>query len=164
MSTAPIIRPARPEDAAAIVALINKLAAFERAPGAVTLTEETVRRDAFGPDRRFEVLLAENEGGLCGGVTLLAGYSSWAGAPALIVHDLHVDATARGRGVGRALLEAAAALALARGCCRIDVNVLSWNQPARRFYQELGFAPLADWLPHRLDAEGLRRLASARTS
>ena len=164
MSTAPIIRPARPEDAAAIVALIHKLAAFEQEPGAIALTEEVVRRDAFGPDRRYEVLLAESEDGLPGGVTLLAGYSSWAGAPALIVHDLYVDETARGQGIGRALLVAAAGLALARGCCRIDVNVLSWNQPARRFYETLGFAPLVDWLPHRLDAEGVRRLASAQAS
>ena len=49
--------------------------------------------------------------------------------------------------------------AVARGCRRRDVNVLSWNQAARRFYQGLGFAPLEAWLPYRLDAEGLRRLA-----
>lgn len=155
----PVVRPATPDDAAAIVALIRRLAAFEGAPDAVALTEDTVRRDGFGPGRRFEVLLAEADGAIRGGVVLLESYSSWAGAPTLIVHDLYVDEAARGRGLGRALLTAAAALAAARGCRRLDVNVLSWNAAARRFYQGLGFTALADWLPHRLDAAGLHRLA-----
>jgi len=156
---APLVRPATPDDAAAIVALIRRLAAFEGG-AEVALTEDTVRRDGFGPGRRFEVLLAEEEGAIRGGVTLLESYSSWAGAPTLIVHDLYVDEAERGRGLGRALLAAAAGVALARGCCRLDVNVLSWNGAARRFYEGLGFAPLPDWQPHRLDAAGLRRLAA----
>lgn len=159
-ATATVIRPAIPDDAAAIVGLIRRLAEFEKAPAAVSLDEAAVRRDCFGPHPRLHVLLAFSGDMPCGVVTLLDSYSSWAGAPAMIVHDLFVDDAARGRGLGHGLLAAAARLALARGCCRLDVNVLGWNQPARHFYQSLGFAPLADWLPHRLDAEGLGRLAS----
>ncbi len=156
----PVVRPATPDDAGAIVALIRRLAAFEGAASAAALTEDTVRRDGFGPGRRFEVLLGENESGICGCVVLLQSYSSWAGAPTLIIHDLYVDEAARGRGLGRALLASAAGLALARGGCRLDVNVLTWNRAAGRFYEGLGFTPLPDWQPHRLDAEGLRRLAA----
>jgi GNAT superfamily N-acetyltransferase len=153
------IRPARPDDAAAIVALIRRLAAFEREPEAVCLDEETVRRDVFGPAPRFSVLLAEAAGAVVGIVTLLDTYSSWAGAPAMIIHDLYVDEAVRGREAGRGLLAHAARLARSRGCCRLDVNVLAWNEPAQRFYRSLGFAPLPDWLPYRLDADGLGRLA-----
>ena len=157
MPMAPVVRPAAPDDAAEIVALIWRLAAFEGGADAVALTEETVRRDGFGPRRRFEVLLAEDGGNVRGGVVLLQSYSSWAGAPTLIVHDLYVDEAARGHGIGRALLAAAAGLARARGCCRLDVNVLSWNRAARRFYEGLGFVSLVEWQPYRLDGEGLRR-------
>ncbi len=150
MSGSPLIRPAVPDDAAAIVGLITALAAFERAPGAVTLTEAAVRRDAFGPQRRFRVLLAETDGEACGILTLLDTYSSWAGAPAMTVHDLYVTEAARGRGLGRRLLAEAVRLALSEGCLRLDVNVLSWNESARRFYHSLGFEPLGDWLPYRL--------------
>lgn len=157
----PTVRPAVPEDAAAIVALIRRLAAFEEPGAAVALTEETVRRDGFGPERRVEALLAEDGGGaVVGLVTVLATYSSWAGAPALVVHDLFVADDARARGTGRALLAAVARLAVARGCCRIDVAVVARNHAARGFYETLGFAPLADWLPYRLTGEALERLAA----
>ncbi len=153
------IRPAAAGDCAAIVDLVRRLAAFERSPGAVRLDEATVRRDCFGPEPRFEVLLADQGGAIRGGAVLLGAYSSWAGAPTLMVHDLYVDAGSRGRGVGRALLAAAARLATQRGCCRMDVNVLSWNREARTFYETLGFRLQDDWLPYRLDAAGMAALA-----
>ncbi len=153
------IRPAQPEDSAAILALIRRLAAFEGATDGIALTEQVIRRDAFGEQRRFEVLLAERRGVVCGVVVLLTSYSSWHGAPTLVIHDLYVDADARGGGTGRALLIAAAQLALRRGCCRVDVNVVACNDAARRFYEGLGFAPLRDWLPYRLDRDGGERLA-----
>lgn len=154
------IRPAVAADGAAIVDLVRRLAAFERSPGAVALDEATVRRDCFGAQPRFEVLLADEGGVLRGGAVLLGSYSSWAGKPTLIVHDLYVNSDSRGRGIGRALLAAAAELATARGCCRVDVNVLAWNGEARRFYETLGFRCLDDWLPYRLDGAGMAALAA----
>jgi len=68
---APLIRTATPDDAAEIVALVCRLAAFEGGVDALALTEDIVRRDGFGPGRRFEVLLAEERGDILGGVILL---------------------------------------------------------------------------------------------
>jgi hypothetical protein len=42
---------------------------------------------------------------------------------------------------------------------RLDLMVLHWN-PARGFYERLGFRPSADWLPYRLSGEALARLAN----
>ncbi|OIQ81037.1 acetyltransferase YpeA [mine drainage metagenome] len=154
-----LIRPARPEESGIIVSLVRRLAAFERAAAPPALTEAVVRRDCFGPNPRFQVLLAETAGRVCGGVVLLDGYSSWAGAPTLTVHDLYVEEGGRGQGAGRALLAAAAAQAQARGCVRLDVNVLDWNHAARAFYERAGFTPLSGWLPYRLQGEALARLA-----
>ncbi|MBF0325220.1 MAG: GNAT family N-acetyltransferase [Alphaproteobacteria bacterium] len=156
------IRPATIKDAGTIVALIHRLASFEQAATAPALTEETVRRDGFGERPRFTVLLAEASGHACGGVVLLESYSSWAGQPTLMVHDLFVEADMRGRTVGRKLLAEAARLAMARGCCRMDVNVLTWNRTAQDFYGALGFGPLEDWRPWRLDGPALARLAETR--
>lgn len=146
----PAIRPARPEDAAVVVELIRRLAAFEEPGAEIALTEEAVRRDAFGPHPRFKVLLAEADGRVCGLMTLLEGYSSWAGAPTLTIHDLFVAEEARGRGLGQALVAEAVRLARAAGACRLDVNVVGWNQAAQDFYAALGFSPLDDWRPWRL--------------
>jgi len=154
-----LIRPARPDDSGEILRLLHLLAAFEGEPGAVATTEETIRADAFGPGRRFEALLAEAGGAVQGMVVLYPAYSSWRGAPTLMVHDLFVEEASRGTGTGEKLLAAAAALAVERGCCRLDVNVVAWNDSGRRFYERLGFKALPDWLPHRLDREGMERLA-----
>ena len=53
--------------------------------------------------------------------------------------------------------------ALARECAaqgyrRIDLNVLDWN-PARGFYEKLGFKWIKNWLPYRLSGEALENLA-----
>jgi GNAT superfamily N-acetyltransferase len=152
------VRAALPTDSGAIVAMIGQLAAFEEPGTAIALTEAAVLRDCFGAQRKFRVLMAEAEAGPCGLVTLLDGYSSWAAAPTLIVHDLFVMEMARGLGVGRLLLAEAARLALAEGCCRLDVNVVSWNAAAMGFYRSLGFAPQENWRPFRLDAAALAAL------
>lgn len=163
MSSTITVRSAVPADAPAILALLTQLARFERAPEGIRLTEEAIRKEAFGDRRRFEVLLAEADGRPCGLLICYQAYSSWAAAPTLVVHDLFVETAFRRAGAGRALLAAAAQLSESRGCCRMDVNVLAWNEPARRFYASLGFALLEDWLPYRLDQEGVGRLARSRT-
>lgn len=152
------IRAAQPADSGEILRLLRLLAAFEGEPDAVTIDEDILRRDGFGAGRRFETLLAERDGVVCGMVLLFQAYSSWRGAPTLVIHDLFVEAAARRSGAGRALVQAAARLAADRGCCRIDLNVVAWNDAGRQFYEGLGFAALERWLPYRLDRKGALRL------
>ncbi|HIJ61515.1 MAG TPA: GNAT family N-acetyltransferase [Rhodospirillaceae bacterium] len=151
------IRAARPEDSAEILRLLRLLAAYEGNPGAVTTDEQAIRRDGFGAGRRFETLLAERAGHVRGLAVLFDAYSSWRGAPTLVIHDLFVEEAARGLGAGRALVAAAARLAAERGCCRIDLNVVEGNDGGRRFYEGLGFKAVAGWLPYRLSREDLER-------
>lgn len=149
------VRPATPADATAIIEMLQALARFERAPGAVRLTEQTLVDDAFGETPRFHVFLAETADGIpCGVATAILAYSSWSARPVLTLHDLFVRPQARRTGAGRAILAAVTAFANARDCCRIDVNVLSWNGDAERFYRSQGFQPLEEWRPFRLDLEG----------
>jgi GNAT superfamily N-acetyltransferase len=66
------------------------------------------------------------------------GYSTFAAAPLVNIHDLAVLPKTRGRGVGKALLQAVEAEALKRGACKITLEVLSGN-PARRLYAREGY-------------------------
>ena len=66
------------------------------------------------------------------------GYSTFAAAPLVNIHDLAVLPAARGRGVGKALLDAVEAEALKRGAAKITLEVLSGN-PARRLYAREGY-------------------------
>ena len=59
----------------------------------------------------------------------------------LYIDDICVDEAARGRGVGRALYERCAAYARELGCRRLTLNVWAFNEPARRFYEEMGMKP-----------------------
>lgn len=154
-----IIRAARAEDSATLLRLLRLLAAFEGEPESVRTNADQLRADGFGPDPKFEALLAESDGAVHGMLIHFPAYSSWHGAPTLMIHDLFIEESWRGQGTGAALLRAAAKLAVARGCCRLDVNVVAENDAGRRFYQRLGFRELNSWRPHRLSGAALTALA-----
>ena len=163
------VRFATPADAATIVEFVRGLAAFEHEPLAqVRLTAADVLRDGFGPRPAFECVIAEQtvtgaegEHGAraVGHAIFFANYSTWEGRAGLYVEDVYVVEGARRSGAGRAILAALARIAHDRGAPRIDLAVLDWN-PARGFYDRLGFTQQQEWLPYRLDAAGIAALAS----
>jgi GNAT superfamily N-acetyltransferase len=144
-----IIRPACLEDVATVYALLCELAEFEG--GRVTASVDDLARDGFGAMPHFHALLAEIDGQAVGMLVYLLTYSSWAGRPVLVIHDLFVRKALRGRGAAKALVGRAAQLAREQGCCRVDVNVLEWNDLARGFYQAQGFDWNQGWLGYRLN-------------
>jgi ribosomal protein S18 acetylase RimI-like enzyme len=67
-------------------------------------------------------------------------YSTFKAKPLVNIHDLTVHASARGRGVGQALMQAVETEAKARGACKITLEVLSGNAVALKSYDRFGFA------------------------
>ena len=59
----------------------------------------------------------------------------------LYIDDLCVDEGLRGRHVGKALYEAALAMARENGCYNLTLNVWSCNASALRFYERMGLVP-----------------------
>lgn len=140
--------------------MIVELAVFEREPPeTVRLTEADILRDAFGSIPACEILIADLLGACVGFALLHANYSTWEGRAGLHIEDLYVREAVRGRGVGRKLVAAVAALADARGCPRVELNMLHWN-PAASFYERLGMQPLHEWRRYRLDGKRLAQLAA----
>ena len=72
-------------------------------------------------------------------INCFEGYSTFKAKPLLNVHDIAVLTGHRGQGVGQALLQAAEAHALSRGCCKLTLEVLSGNAPAMASYKRFGF-------------------------
>ncbi len=157
------IRPAVEADCATILRFVRELAAFEREPDAVKASEEDFRRDGWGERPVFESLIAELDGSPVGFALAFRNYSTWEGRPGLFVEDLYVTPDARRYGVGRSLLSAIARRAVEQGCRRVDLNVLDWN-PARAFYDRIGFRQMEEWLPYRLTGDALAALAAERMS
>ena len=153
------IRPAEASDAATIVRLVRELADFEGLLEQVRISEADVLRDGFGEQPRFACLLAEVDGAPVALALYFEDYSTFEGRPGIFVEDLYVAEAARGLGIGQQLLARLAQITVERDCRRLDLMVLHWN-PARGFYERLGFRPSADWLPYRLSGEALARLAN----
>jgi ribosomal protein S18 acetylase RimI-like enzyme len=93
-------------------------------------------------DRGTEFLLAApGDGAPAGGVCQLRyRLSVWTGADDCWLEDLYVDESARGTGLGRALVNAAFDRARERGCRRIELDVNESNTAAIAFYEQLGFS------------------------
>ncbi|MBO3271081.1 MULTISPECIES: GNAT family N-acetyltransferase [Hymenobacter] len=139
-----------------VLALIQELAEYERAPQEVTNTLADMQRDGFGPEPIFKFFVAENTAHEIIGIALYyTAYSTWKGKM-LFLEDLVVTEAARGTGLGRALFGAVVAEARDTGAQRMKWQVLNWNEPAIGFYQKLGAQLDPEWLNGNLSADQLR--------
>jgi GNAT superfamily N-acetyltransferase len=153
------IRPGELADVPLIAELIRGLARFEKLEHEVVMTEEKLTDSLFGERRYAETIIAEDDGEAVGFALFFHNYSTFLAQPGIYLEDLFVVPEKRGAGIGRALLERLAQLAVERGCGRLEWAVLDWNVDAIRFYNRLGAKPNADWTVYRLAGEALHRVA-----
>jgi GNAT superfamily N-acetyltransferase len=153
------IRFAEASDVPLIAELIRALSRFEKLEHAVTMTEDLLATALFGPRPYAETLISEQEGESLGFALFFHTFSTFLALPGIYLEDLFVIPERRGRGVGRALLERLAQIALERGCGRLEWAVLNWNQDAIAFYERLGARPNSEWTVYRLAGQPLRSLA-----
>ena len=155
------IREAVPSDVAEIVALVRELAIYEKEPDAARATEADLLRDGFGPEPYFRALMVEAEGGAIAGFALyFFQYSTWEGRPSLYLEDLFIRPAHRGSGMGKALLQRLAQIAVERECTRFQWECLDWNTPSLGFYESMGATVLREWLNLRLSGDALAQLAA----
>src|SRR4051794_23758048 len=155
------VRPARREDAEAIGNLVVALAHYEKLEPPDDSARARLIEDAFRPNPRVEIFLAEVSGQVIGYAFVFETYSTFLALPTLYLEDLFVHPDFRGSGAGYALMKFLSGEALRRGCGRLDWVVLDWNQSAISFYERLGAKHLPDWLYYRLDQVGMKRLAGS---
>ncbi len=157
-----VIRDIREEDTDFVFKLIGDLADHVGERKMFSLTLDDVRRDAFGPQRHFETLVAEADGRLAGISTWFYTYSTYVGKRCLFVNDLIVDQWARGYDVGRCLMARMATIAVANDCCRIDLHVHVENN-ARGFYKRIGMTENQE-VPCMLRGDNLAAIARLDSS
>ena len=151
------IRPATIEDAELLRTMIRELAEFERELEFCVIEAADLARDGFGPNPRFRALIAEWNGQPAGYALIFNYYSTWAGR-GLFLEDLFVREPFRGRGIGKALLASVARIAVQENCYGVHWEVLDWNEPALRFYNQLGATRLEQWQMLRLEGAALAEL------
>jgi GNAT superfamily N-acetyltransferase len=159
-SAAITIRPAREDEVPLVLQFVRELAEYEKLLHEAVATEERVRRDLFGPRPYAEVVFACLDGEPMGFALFFHNYSTFVGKPGIYLEDLFVRPSARGKGLGKALLVWLAAEAVRRDCGRLEWSVLDWNEPSIQFYKSLGARAMSDWTMFRLDGEALRAAAA----
>jgi ribosomal protein S18 acetylase RimI-like enzyme len=153
-SSAPwIIRPATMADRAALTELFGMGDEHHREAlsGRFRLPQGPVRDDGLLADwlnhSDGAILLAEADGRAVG--LLHVWLRRTPDIPILVprryaeIDNIAVDAAYRGRGIGRALMEAAERWALERGASEDELTVWEFNHGAFAFYKELGYATIS---------------------
>jgi len=133
------IRPAHIGDVPTLVALMQAFyaeAGFSLSHGPAARAFETLLADP----RLGGVWVAEEAGVAVGHLAMTVCFSMEYGGSRGFIDDLYVRPSMRGRGVGRDLLAAARANAVARGIRALHVEVGPDNQIARGLYARAGYA------------------------
>ncbi|MGI5523664.1 N-acetyltransferase family protein [Micromonospora sp. CA-259024] len=174
----PTIRPARPEDVPAVVAMVHELAEYERAPDQCHLTTEQLTSALFptAPGRGvasdapstaapalFGHVAVDERDEPVGFALWFLNFSTWAGVHGIYLEDLYVRPAARGTGAGRLLLATLADICVRRGYRRLEWWMIDWN-PAAGFYASIGAEQMSEWVPYRLSGDALRDLATQATA
>jgi GNAT superfamily N-acetyltransferase len=118
-------------------------------------------QDGFGANPFYFCLIADHDGAPAGFALYFFNYSTWMGRPGLYLEDLFVHPEFRGLGIGKALLQRVAVIAVENNCPRLQWEVLDWNTPAIDFYRAMGVEFLDEWRNVRVSGEALTRLARA---
>ena len=155
------LRAAEPRDLGAIAGLIRELAVFEHLEHLCSATPERLMPHLFGERPVAEARVAEVAGAVVGFALFFTNFSTFLARPGLYLEDLYVQPAQRGRGIGRALLEHLAALAIERGCGRFEWSVLDWNENAIRFYERMGATVMPEWRICRVAGDALARFSAA---
>lgn len=137
MPSSPVaVRPPRSDDRTAWDALWQGYLRFYRSRLAPEITERTWVR-LLDPAVQPHGLVVELDGRLVGFAHYLFHPSTWSASPYCYLEDLFTAPEARGRGVGRALIEAVYAAADAAGASSVYWQTQEFNADGRALYDTL---------------------------
>lgn len=139
------IRRAVKEDCPRLLELVKELALYEKAPQEVTVTAEHFEESGFGSNPVWWAFVAEENGVIQGFALYYIRYSTWKGQT-MYLEDILVTEAARGKGIGKLLMDQLIIEAIEKGFSRIVWQVLEWNEPAINFYKKYNADFDAEWV------------------
>jgi len=142
-----VIRDPKPDDEAAWRRLWTGYVEFYEAEVDDAVTAGTWTR-LLKPQSGMIGRLAELDGAVVGFTVSVLHPGSWTLQPICYLEDLFVDATARGHGIGAALIDDLLDLARARGWSRLYWHTKGANETARRLYDR--YVEADDFVRYRL--------------
>jgi ribosomal protein S18 acetylase RimI-like enzyme len=146
---APQIAPVSSADYEELLPLIAAYQRFYEVEDPSTERNREFFRRFLAPSDDGLLLGARAEGRFLGYACLYWHFSSTQAVETVLMNDLYVDAEARGRGVGRALIEASAAVARERGAAHLQWSTAPDNTTAQRLYDSTD-AERSEWYEYEL--------------
>ncbi len=141
-----------PVSAAEFERLLPLIAAYQRFYQVEEIDEERNRAffHRFLAPSEDGMLLGAREGErLLGYACLYWHFSSTLARETVLMNDLYVEAGTRGKGIGRALIEASADVARERGAPHLEWATAPDNHTAQRLYDSTG-AERSEWVEYEL--------------
>lgn len=152
-------RMAVPGDEPIILNFIHALADYEHMDDQVVATPELLREWIFEKNKA-EVLFTMEQGREVGFALFFHNFSTFLGRAGIYLEDLFVLPEYRGKGYGKGLLKKLAAIAVERGCGRLEWACLDWNTPSIDFYtKRMHAVPMDEWTVYRLTGDTLTEAA-----
>jgi GNAT superfamily N-acetyltransferase len=131
-----------PQQGQVIVSLLDQYAQHPMGGGEALpdYTRRNLAQTLAARSDCFVILAYDNEKaiGLC---NCFECFSTFACKPILNIHDVYVADGYRGKGVASRMMQRAEQLAQELGCCKLTLEVLSKNEPAKASYSASGYAP-----------------------
>ena len=139
-----------------ILLFILELARYEKLEQEVVATPEILEEWLFDKQKAEVIfaMLGEKEIGFA---LFFHNFSTFLGRAGIYLEDLYVMPEYRGRGYGKEILKKLAAIAVERGCGRLEWWCLDWNQSSIDFYLSLGAEPMSDWTVYRIAGDSTER-------
>lgn len=153
-------RYAERSDVPLILQFIKELADYEKMLNEVVADESTLEEWIFDK-KKAEVIFAVTNGQEIGFALFFHNFSTFLGRSGIYLEDLFVKPEYRGKGYGKAIFKRLAAIALERGCGRLEWWCLDWNQSSIDFYLSLGAEPMSDWTVYRIAGDTLTQFKDA---
>ncbi|SHH11126.1 L-amino acid N-acyltransferase YncA [Anaerosphaera aminiphila DSM 21120] len=150
-------RYATVDDIPLVLSFIKELAEYEKMSEDVIATEDLLREMLFEKKRAevFFALLDESEIGFA---LFFHNFSTFLGRAGLYLEDIYIQPQYRGNGYGKQIFKELSSIALERGCGRLELLCLDWNQPSIDFYKSMGAEPLNEWTVHRITSDKFKSI------
>lgn len=163
------IRPVQSGDIDELYVMLRELAEFEKLLDKLVGTPQEMAQALLGGEGTSRGLVVEQRpdnhaqpesSALVAYAIYFENYSSFMCRGGLYLEDIYVRPAHRQQGIGSALMQHLAGIAVERQCGRMEWAVLDWNQNAIDVYESLGATVMPDWRLVRLEQAGIAALAS----